>query len=185
MKSLVWSGIAAAGLTGLALAAAPAFHDMTLDIPGGGIAHIRYIGDTPPKVNFVRSETALAPAAFGPSASPFAELDRISALMDAQMAEMMLHARMMQQAAMQQVPFGASGEGGLIQAGSGQGFCMHSVQITSDGRSAPKVVSQTSGNCGAEAKPAAPAAAAGQSAPDPLQAISYRPAPPSSHRQGV
>jgi len=80
MKTLLMTAVAAAALTGLAMAAAPAIHDLTVDVPGGGLAHIRYSGDVPPQVNFVRvPQTALPAGFFAPS--PFAEMARISAMM--------------------------------------------------------------------------------------------------------
>lgn len=196
-KTVVLAAIAVAGVTGLALAAGSSVHEMTVDMPGGGVAHIRYTGDVPPKVNFVRTSAggfAASPAVgFFGEASPFAEMDRISALMDRQMAVMMQQARMMQQQTLQGAPL-SSAEFKALPAGpgysfvstlSGDGVCMKSVQITASGNEAPKVVSQTSGNCGAE-KPASAApvkAAPAQSAP--LQTISYKPDTVAHPRSGI
>lgn len=186
MKTIVLAAAAVAGLTGLAFAAAPVFHEMTVAMPDGGVAHIRYTGDVAPKVNFVRTADAgLADTGFVPS--PFVEMQRISALMDAQMADMMARAHFPQQAAMQQMPLSQAqlqplpaASYSFVSTMSGNGLCMKSVQITATGNGAPKVVSQTSGNCGeaaakaaapVNAKPAEPASTSG------LQTISYHPGP--------
>lgn len=199
MKTVLLTAAAVAGVTGLAFAAAPAFHEMTVTTPDGGVAHIRYIGDTPPKVNFVRSDSAAIPAGFVAS-SPFVEMDRISAMMDRQMALMMLQARAMQaQAAQMEAPLYAArlqaspSAPGMFFASvpAGAGVCMKSVRITQSGNAAPQVVSQQSGDCGSAGKPAPSAAAPAEmkAAPEqstaPLQTISYKPANASHPRQGI
>jgi hypothetical protein len=68
-------------------------HMMTVQVPGGGVAEIRYTGDVPPQVVFSPASMALGAfmpfgAFFGP-ASPFATLDRISAPMDREAASLM------------------------------------------------------------------------------------------------
>jgi hypothetical protein len=183
MKTILLTAAAVAAVTGLAFAAAPAFHEMTVTAPDGGVAHIRYLGDTPPKVNFVRSDNAAIPAGFV-AASPFAEMDQISAMMDRQMALMMLQARAMQAQAAPDMFFAS------VPAGAG--VCMKSVRITQSGNGAPQVVSQQSGDCGggagkASSSTAAPAElkAAPEQSTAPLQTISYKPANVSHPRQGI
>ncbi|GAA0535957.1 hypothetical protein FHS83_003261 [Rhizomicrobium palustre] len=197
MKTLLLTGLAAAGLTGLALAAAPAIHELTVDVPGG-IAHIRYFGDKPPKVEVVNmTEQGIPVGSFVPS--PFAEMDRISAIMDRQMSLMMAQAAMMQREAnaMSAAPlysaqYQAMGQGSpfaFTAIAPGGSYCMKSVQITSNGSGAPKVVSQTSGNC-ADTSPvnnasANKAHAAAPAAQAPLQTISYHPSTNSHPRSGI
>src|SRR5512146_3288267 len=91
LQVLSLAGVAAItlGLSGAALAQSPNTHVMTVQLPYGGTAQIRYTGDVAPQVTFSEGPSALAPlpSMFGP-ASPFAALDRISAEMDQQMAAM-------------------------------------------------------------------------------------------------
>lgn len=197
MKTVLLTAVAAAGLTGLALAAAPAIHEMTVAIPGGGQAHIRYTGDTPPKVNFVRGTTEAMPVGFF-APSPFDEMEQISAMMDRQMAGMMYQARLMQQQAelslggsplssaeFHGMPAGSSYS--FVSTLSGHGVCMKSMQITSNGNGEPKVVSQTSGNCGAQPNMSAPSQAKAAAVPQntPLQTISFKPGASPQKRQGI
>jgi hypothetical protein len=170
---------AIAGLTGLALAAGPAVHQMTIQGPDGAVAQVRYTGSVAPKVTFVQGAADPFAVGFWGASSPFAELDRITALMDRQMAQMMYQARVLQQAGspLNQAVFAGMPAGSerysFVSTTSGNGFCMRTTQITSspDGGK-PKVVSQTSGNCGDQS-------GVGQlktSQPSALQTISYKPA---------
>jgi len=197
MTTLLLAGAAIAGVTGLALAAgAPpannAVHEMTVQLPNGSVAHIRYTGDVAPKLNFIQGpQSPFAAAAFGGS-SPFDEIARMQALMDRQMAAVMLQARLMQRAAMSDPLFHArlnSAGNGTNFASTGGSFCMRSVQITATPNGgAPKIVSHTEGNCG-DAKQAAPQSNTSSTSPkasgsmEPLQTISYHPSrvSPRSH----
>ena len=199
MTTLLLAGAAIAAVTGLALAAGAglpknAVHEMTVQMPDGGLARVRYTGNVAPKLNFVRGEQSpYAAAAFGPS--PFAEIARMQALMDRQMTAMMVQARLVQQAAMSDPLTRATlngGGNGMNSIATGGSFCMRSVQITaSPNGGAPKVVSHSEGNCG-EAKQAAPQSNTSSTYPNtsgsmgPLQTISYHPArvPPRS-RPGI
>ncbi len=188
----VLAGAAAVGLTGLALAAG-SMHEMTVQVPGGGVAHVRYTGDVAPKITFIQGEAQPFAAGFWTPDSPFAELDRISTLMDRQMAQLMYQARLMRMqaadplysATLKDVPAATSGYT-VVSTMSGNGFCMRSTQITSSPNgAAPKVVTKMSGNCGNEKSTAAPSQGnAGVTAPG-LQTITYKsaqPASPSRHR---
>lgn len=192
-------GAAITGITGLALAAGPAIHEMTVATPDGGTAHIRYTGDVPPKVNFVSGpHSPFAMTAFGPgfgTASPFAEIARIQVMMDRQMATMMLQARQMRAAAMTDPLYHATldgqpaGNNGLNFAStkSGNTYCLRSVQITASGNgSAPKVVSHTEGNCGALPSPQRKTSTATPLTPiGPVQTISFTPRMPPRSHQGI
>jgi hypothetical protein len=173
---------------------------MTVAMPNGGTAHIRYTGDVAPKVNFVQGPASpFVMTAFGPgfgAESPFAEIERIQALMDRQMAAMMLQARQMQAAARDPlysatfngVPAGNNAMH-FVSTQSGNNYCLRSVQVTaSPNGGAPKVVSHTEGNCGNSPAPQlkAPAATAAPSPKVPLQTITYHPRNPSPPpRQGI
>lgn len=196
LRTLALAAVTAAGVTGLAFAAGSAVHVMTVALPGGGVAHIRYTGDVAPKVSFDGAANIAMPVHYWAAPNqnvmaPFAELNRISALMDRQMAAMAMQARMMeqggslpmQQALLEGVPPGAS-QFSMVSAGNGSGFCMRSTQITaSPNGGAPKVVTRTSGNCGnaaaqspstASPATASPAATNSPSAQTALQTIAYK-----------
>jgi hypothetical protein len=200
MTTLLLAGATIAAVTGLALAAGAsppkkAFHEMTVQMPNGGVAHIRYTGDVAPKLNFVQGpQSPFAAAAFG-GPSPFAEIAHMQALMDRQMTAMLVQAQLMRRAAMTDPLTHAtlqSGGNGMNLAATGGSFCMRSMQITaSPNGGAPKVVSHTEGNCG-DAKQAAPTNNTSSSTSNstgsmrPLQSISYHPARvPPRPRQGI
>lgn len=155
---------------------APQDHVLTVRLPDGSVEQIHYRGDVAPRVVVApggMSIGAFAPTAgFGPASdnSPFAMLQRLSAQMDRQMAEVMRNAPPMPSlaapGAMQQTAAGQEAAFGKLPAGTesysfvstvnGDHACSRSVQITSQGAGhAPRVVSQTSGDCGgAQAAPA-------------------------------
>lgn len=152
--------VAIFGFAGVAAAQGPQTHVMNLMLPDGGVAHIRYTGDIAPTVSIGDSPMTVAafPSLFG-NGSPFAEMERISAAMDQQAAQLFREA-----AAIQanpglidvwtpgKLPPGAR-EYQFVSTISGNGVCSRSVEITSMGSGAtPKVVSHTSGNCGAESR---------------------------------
>jgi hypothetical protein len=181
--TVLLAGAAVVGLTGLALAAAPEFHEMTVQGPAGAVAHVRYTGDVAPKVTFLQGP--LRPAAFGVWAapSPFAEMNRITALMDRQMAHMIYQARLLQQQSMgdplstavfQDLPAGSASYS-FVSTMSSNGACMRTMQITSSVHGGqPKVVSRTEGSCGSDTNK--PATKQATSASPNLQTISYKPA---------
>jgi hypothetical protein len=169
-------GVAAIGLIGaVAFAAdAPRTHVLIIPLPNGGIEQIRYSGDVAPAVTFRQGSPAAAAWAspFGPG-SPFAMLDRIQAEMDRQMAAMLQHPMVMptmphigggplQQVTAGALPAGAQQSYSMVATVSGGHACTESVEVTSQGPGQPpKVVRQSSGDCGSAAKaaPAAPAVA--------------------------
>lgn len=184
-KTVLLAGAAVvglAGLTGLALAASSSMHEMTVQVPGGGVAHIQYTGDVAPKVMFVHQPATAFATGFWGVPSPFAELDRISAMMDRQMAQMMYQANLMQQAAdhplnaavFKDMPAGSASYS-FVSTMAGNSVCMRTMQITSSPNGGqPKVVSHTSGNCG-DKPSAAPAELNTTPSSNGLQTISYKP----------
>ncbi len=148
-------------------------HVMTVRLPDGSVEQIQYTGDTPPQVVVAPAPVAIATPFFGPQAGfgpSFAELQRISAILDQQAAAMMRQIAAiptMTGAAIGDLPPGASGYS-YIATSSGNGVCTRSVQITYRGGDAkPQMVSHTSGNCGTDQEPAVPS---GLSAPPPATA---------------
>src|SRR4051812_40894357 len=94
LRTALLAGVAAAtiGFSAAATAQSPNTHVMTVRLPGGGTAEIRYSGDVAPQVVFSEAPAnfggpVLMPSLFGP-ASPFAMLDRVSAEMDRRAAAM-------------------------------------------------------------------------------------------------
>jgi len=168
LKSVLGAGVAAAaivGLCGAALAQSPQYHVMNLTLPDGGVAHIRYVGNTPPRVAISDAPVpifAAMPSFFGPD-SPFAEMQRISAAMDRQADQMFREVAAMQSGAaapnlitVSEMPAGSRAYS-FVSAMNGSNVCSRSMVITSEGNgAAPHVVTHTSGNCSAVAAPGVP-----------------------------
>jgi hypothetical protein len=171
--SIIIAGAAFIGLAGLAptLAREHQTHTVTVRVPGGGVETIEYTGEIAPTISFEHIPV------FGPVADPFvaftpmgitscSALDRISAEMDRQMDMMMHQAQMLAGLAQNQplysgvltgAPEGATFS--MVSESSSNGACSRLTRITqSAGDAKPRVVSQTSGNCGLDRHGAMPAA---------------------------
>lgn len=190
------AAVALAGLSASASAQSPRRHVMTISLPGGGTAQIRYTGDVPPRVVFGSAPAALAdrmPTGLFGTESPFAMLDRISAEMDLQAAAMFRQAASLGAQAQSGQPIEAaignmppgSGSYSYVSTISGNGVCTQSVEITSAGNGAAKVVRHSSGNCGPQTGGATgaagsvnlPAARSPNRAPDTLWIKNSNPPP--------
>jgi hypothetical protein len=167
IKAVLLAGVAALGLAGFAgqaEARSPEIHVMTVQLPGGGVSEIRYTGNVAPQV--VLAPVPVTVGSFAPacpffwSDSPFEILDRISLQMDRQIANL-LHAQAMAlqplpapdrltEVALGRMPPGSTSYSFLATA-SNDGVCTREVRITSvAGETRPRVVSTTSGSCGAQ-----------------------------------
>jgi hypothetical protein len=159
LRTTLLGAVAAIGLASGASAQTPQTHVMTVALPSGGTAEIRYTGDVPPRVVVSDQPAAFGwtPVAsfFGPD-SPFAMMQRISAEMDRQAAAMFRRAEAVAaqarsgqpiETAFGNLPAGAQGYT-YISTMSGNGVCSRSVEITSTGNGPPRVTSHSSGNCG-------------------------------------
>ncbi|ABQ71383.1 hypothetical protein Swit_5275 (plasmid) [Rhizorhabdus wittichii RW1] len=164
---LLLGGCLAASLVGGVAYAASHEHKMTVDLPGGESAHITYFGDTPPQVKISQTQpdqTDFVDAAF----QPFARMDRISAVMDAQMNAMMrrvadLHAQSADVTASEAphfvsvsgLPKGAQVRYSYSSTTIGPNGCAQSVTWTSDGtgNAQPKMTKTSTGDCSAAVKP--------------------------------
>jgi hypothetical protein len=175
-SGLVKSAAVAAGIALAAcvpaLARDAAVHVLNVVLPDGQVEQVRYRGAVPPHLVVVPVEQAV-PVGF--AASPFAALERVSALMDRQMDAMMQQA-----AALSRVtpalltgglPAGVSGST-YVATFSSDGACTRSTQITyAPGMARPQEVSQVTGSCAAgpmtqgPALMRAPVAPAGRAAP--------------------
>lgn len=157
--SVLLAGIAAVALAGTAAWAAESnIHEMTINLPGGGVEHIMYTGNVAPKVS-VAPMAAMPRVAFMPMAFGFPDMARIQAQMNAQMMQM--HDMMLRANAMAAQSFAQGANGPIAISNGGQGggyFCAHSVQITTDAHGKQNVVEHTAGNCsGGAATTSAPA----------------------------
>ena len=174
---LLAAGIGIAGTAG-ALAAGEQIHQMTINLPADGVAHVTYTGAKAPKVTI--DQNGAMPAAFRNDPA-FAVFARMQADMNRQMQAMQA---MFNDPALWQRPEldnailnGAPNSGNdmfSISTAKGGAYCMQSVQITQDGNAKPKVVRRTEGNCGGgNASPNATLHDAPQNAPQ-VTTISYR-----------
>ena len=165
----VLAGAAAAfiGLPGAVLAQDSNMHSMTVQLPGGGVAEIHYTGNVPPQVTVNSGPPAVgrflpASSLFGAN-SPFAMLDRLSAEMDREAAALFRYADAMAAQPwsrsngltltnIQNLPAGTRGFS-YVSTVTGNGVCMRSTEIRATGNGPPRIVTHSSGNCGAEASP--------------------------------
>ena len=151
LRKTLLAGVAAIGIGDRrGAASAQNAHVMTVPVPGGGVAQIRYIGDVPPQIVFVPAPAAFdawmpVSSVFGHE-SPFAMLDRIAAEMDRRAAAMFRYAEAMAdradaggfaEAAIR-APMPPGGESySYVSTISGNGVCTQSVRITSRGDGTP------------------------------------------------
>jgi hypothetical protein len=127
-----------------AAAAAEKQHVMNVRLPDGSVEHVRYTGDTPPRI--LIADPAAQPAAMMPMAGfgdPFADMARISAMMDAQADAMMAHASEIQRVAMTQAAAPA-GEGQMTVVNMPQGAGGYSYVSTTTVNGKTCTVSMTS-----------------------------------------
>jgi len=175
-KSRTWliAGAAALALAGTtAIANAQAVHEIAVQLPGGGVEHIRYVGDAKPVIVMLPADPFAASFAqpFWPS---FAAFDQMQAQMDRQMNAMLTEARAMQQAAqsgMLDASFGNLPRGTVqytqISISNGKNMCTRTVRtMQPEAGGQLQTVSSTSGDCGGNA----PAAHAPTPASDVIQA---------------
>jgi hypothetical protein len=180
--------VGAAGLTGVAAAAIQNSHVMTVQLPDGATAHIRYFGDTPPEVR-VEPTAGFAPLAWaGPAigfAGPdFASLRQAIAEMDRQ-ADLMLaesqdflaaspQASGLLQADLGKLPPGTTGYS-VVSTLTPKGICSRSVEYRARGDGQPQVITRTSGDCG-DGPAASGLAPTHRSDAPRLTSVVYRPA---------
>lgn len=195
VQTAIIATVASAAIAGAALAAGGDTNMMLVALPDGSVQHIRYEGAIAPQVVLLPAAppVSLFDAAFGP-ASPFAEMDRISALMDAQAAAMMRQAAALQ--SQSAIPDRA-GRGVIMTNAQGEPVgvmrynyvsstttadgCTRTISYSSDGTAArqPKVIKTSSGSCDAEAAPT-PAIARGAAQARPVTPVrSTSPAKPT------
>ena len=166
-KYLIGAAALAVLGAGVAEAASARLNTMQVSAPDGSVVHVQYSGDVAPKVEVVPVSDAMPASAI---LDPFAQMEQISAMMDAQMNAMMQRAAMLQQhAAQMQQHAVATGQTtqiapGVTLAGTApQGMhvtyyssstdasgCTRSVSYSSDGTgTAPKMTQAASDGCDA------------------------------------
>lgn len=161
--------LATLGIAALAGAAIAADRTMLVAFPDGSVQHIALPDAAPPRILVVQAPTPIS--FFGPG-SPFAEMERISAMMDAQADAMLRQAAMIQA----QTPSPAPGKGIVMTNAQGQPVgvmhysftssttsadgCTQTVSYSSDGSSGsadqPKVIRTSAGSCANSAPAIAP-----------------------------
>ena len=173
------AAIALVGVAGLAVAEIKNAHVLDVRLPDGSLAHIRYVGDTPPTVTFAAAPPALSILSrpfdpLGPG-SPFAVLDQISQAMDRQADAMFRQASAqpglafsgpdVMQVDLGKLPPGARGFS-MVSTMSGDGVCTRSVEYrsTGDGKP-PQVVTRSSGACTPQGKRPAPSGSTASASP--------------------
>lgn len=189
VRTAIIAGVAAAALAGAAFAAHDEGKTMLVALPDGSVQHIRYESAPAPRVILVpvRAPATLYEAAFG-AGSPFAEMERISAAMDAQAAAMMRQAAMLQA----QAP-AANGEAITLTNAAGQPVgtmhysyvssttnadgCTRTVRISSTGsEQQPRVIRTSVGDCSAAQTAPSPAIAPGNPAARAVTPVKAAPA---------
>ncbi len=156
----ILASVATLALAGTAYAADKSLHHMQVAAPDGSVFQVSYAGDRQPEVAFVPVR-ARAPVPVMIADPAFADMDRLFASLDAQMASMMRAA-----SAMPAVPMTADGKpdlaalksapGGTVSysyysSSTGANGCTQTVQMSSTGSGQqPKIVKTSSGDCGTE-----------------------------------
>ena len=196
VRTAIIAGVASVALAGAALAAHDTPKMMLVALPNGSVQHIQYQGDASPRVVLVTvaAPVSLADAAFGPD-SIFAEMDRMSAMMEARAQAMMRQTAMMRST----MP-AANGHGVVMTNTQGQPVgvmqysyvssttdaqgCTQTIRYSSDGAAnadQPKIYRTSSGSCGTDnavpkASPVTPTKApAAKPAPKIIPVIAPKP----------
>jgi hypothetical protein len=151
LRSVVLAVAAALGVGVGGAAWAQSTNTVTVRLPSGGLAEIRYVGNVPPEVVFLPSAAAYdrmpAASVFGRE-SPFAVFERISAEIDRHAAAMFRYAAAV--AAQTR-----DGQSYTYAATIPTGGCkqMQAVWITQIGGAAPRVERYSAGDCGMDSGP--------------------------------
>ena len=156
---------------GVAEAATAKLHTLKVDAPDGAVVEVQYSGNVAPRVQVVPAGQVVVPAVMPVMTDPFAQMERVSAIMDAHMQAMMQRAALLQQqAAQMQQEAVAHGQvadqtmpGFTVAADMPKGMhmtyysattdangCTRTVSYSSDGSdAAPKLTQAVSDGCGA------------------------------------
>jgi len=175
VRTALIAGAATLALAGAAFAARDDGKLMLVALPDGTVQHIRYQGDVAPRILLVEDQApaAMIESAFAPL-SLFAEMQRVSAAMNARAEAMMRQAAALQAQAANPAAAGqgitltnAAGEPvgvmhySYVSSTTGADGCTRTVSYSSDGGlgQQPRMIQTSSGTCGvAPARPVAPTA---------------------------
>lgn len=146
---------------GVAEAATAKLHTMKVDVPAGSVVEVQYAGNAVPKVQVVPASavaTAMPVDAVPVMVDPFAEMERTSAIMDAQMHAMMQRAAVLQQQAVQMQQeavahgSGQAAPGFTVVGDMPKGMHMTYYSSTTDANGCTRTVSYSSDGTGAAPK---------------------------------
>ncbi|MGE6739163.1 hypothetical protein ACQKGC_02675 [Allorhizobium pseudoryzae] len=166
LRTLLMIGAGIVTVTAGSAFAREMMHDMTVRLPDGSVEQIRYVGDTPPTIRLDNpAQRVLLPVTDDLfSGGPFADLERISAAMDRQAAEMMqvfdrvappVAAPGLLNVDIGRLPPGVQGYS-VYSVTSGGKTCSQAIRYMSDGHGTPKLEQASSGSCETLAPQAAP-----------------------------
>ncbi|AYD00467.1 hypothetical protein [Neorhizobium sp. NCHU2750] len=176
VRNLLLLGAAVAATTAGAALAQDRMHQMTVRLPDGELETIRYAGDQAPKVSFDSDEVDLASMNDDFFSSPFAEIQQISAQMEAQEDAMMQAfegAGGPMNIDMKSLPAGTTGYSTVSIISDGHG-CTESVRYFDGANGKPEVQKASSGDCSAAMKTGRPTAV---HAIEPHAPAAHAPAP--------
>ncbi len=153
------AALAIVGLAGTAAAHSINSHVLDVRLPDGSVEHIRYVGDQPPAVSFAPLPDAprFLPAdrSLGVG-SPFAMIDRISAMMDRDADAMLRKMSRLDRMAfdhpgvlsvdLRDLPPGAEGYSS-VSTMSGGHVCTRTMEYDATGHGKPRVKTTVSGDC--------------------------------------
>ncbi|TXI09934.1 MAG: hypothetical protein E6Q76_04840 [Rhizobium sp.] len=131
-------------------------HQMRVRLPDGTLELIRYSGNRPPAVLFPNAPNAVPASDALDDASPFADLERISAAMDRESAALLNDAPFLTRwpdgddlmhVDLSELPKGTQGYR-MISTTSGKGTCTQTTEYFDRGGGKPEVKTSSSGNCG-------------------------------------
>ncbi len=163
VQTFLMAGAAALALATLSAVAGenPKMKEMTVRLPGGGVAHIEYTGETPPKVVIGQGDPifdgfwGVGPLVrFNPSLDPaFADIDRLQRALERRFETILREAQALHTDPEAMIKVGDGSAPGsfsysFVSRSSGGKTCSHSARITTPANGGkPKVVEQTSGDC--------------------------------------
>jgi hypothetical protein len=155
LPAFVLGGIVAAAVAGTALAAGSKTHVMTVPLPDGSVARIKYVGDVAPKVVVEPRPVAGLGAAWAPLPLPsFAGFDRLMEQMNRhvqQLARQPLAGPGMNVASYGDMPAGVTSSS-VVSYSNGGSTCTRTTEVVSQGPGKPpKVTSNVTGDCSSAA----------------------------------
>jgi hypothetical protein len=162
ISKVALAGSATLALAGSAYAADKSLHRTQVAAPDRSVTQIAYSDGRQGEIAFVPVQEATAPMPVMIADPGFADMDRLFASMDAQMAAMMRATSTMPAmpmtaegkpdlAALKSMPGGGAVSYSYYSSSTGANGCTQTVQMSSTGAGQqPKIVKTSSGDCGTE-----------------------------------